>query len=174
MSRNLRQTYETEPKTAGDVVSVSCVADDESAETENSLVPVTSILCPLVTSSFDSLVDNMAEEDALENDTHKNLNESDPAGDAGLSDSLLIDAVSTGYSSVSVPKYQSSFAISSAACVISLAFTSYLPVSVYGTTSSIRENRYQEIGNVTETQNFMSDLWPPDLIHKIKKGKFVW
>ena len=160
MSRNLRQTYETEPKTAGDVVSVSCVADDESAETENSLVPVTSILCPLVTSSFDSLVDNMAEEDALENDTHKNLNESDPAGDAGLSDSLLIDAVSTGYSSVSVPKYQSSFAISSAACVISLAFTSsrYLPVSLFA--ACTMEIKLKKIGIVMKTWNFFSDLWP--------------
>ena len=60
----------------------------------------------------------MAEEDLLEKDMQKNLNESDPAGDAELSDSLLVDDVSAGYSSVSVPNYQSSVVISYLAFVI--------------------------------------------------------
>ena len=91
-----------------------------------------------------------------------------------MADSLLADAVSTGYSSVSVPKYQSSVVISSLAFVVSQAFISsiYLPVST--STASTIEIKYQEISIVMKTQNFLSDLCPSDLIQKTKQGKFVW
>ena len=170
----VKDVIENEPNTAGDADSVSWMADDESAGMESRLVPVPQTVCLLVTASFDSLADNVAEEDASEQAIPKNLTESNPAGDAGLSDSWLVDAVSAGDSSESVPQYPSSVVISSVACVISLAFISsrYLPVLFFVT--SMMEIRCQEIGILTETRKFMSDLWwPPDMILKIKQGKFV-
>ena len=59
-------------------------------------------------------------------------------------------------------------------CAVCLSFlpSRYFPVSI--SEDSILEIKYQEIGNVMKTLNFLSDLWPPDLIHKTKRGKFVW
>lgn len=167
----VQDTIENEPNTAGDAVSVPFMADEESAGTGSSWVSVPQTFGRFASSSFDSFVNNVAEEDAMEKDIHKNWTESDPAGVAELSGSLLVDAVSAGYSLVSLP---SSVAISSLALVISQGFlpSRYFPVSI--SEDSILEIKYQEIGNVMKTQNFLSDLWPPDLIHKTKRGKFVW
>jgi hypothetical protein len=161
----VEDTIENEPKTAGDAVSVPWIADEESAGTGSSLVLVPQTFGPFAGYFLDSLVDNVAEEDVLEKDLHKNLNESDPAGDAELSDSLLVDTVSAGYSSVSLPKYSSSVIISSLAIISSR----YLPVS--SSTASTMEIKYQEFGIVMKTENF-SDPWPPDLIQKTKQWKF--